>query len=121
MTDIETAEQAMRQKITGLTQDVGGYINPANDGMLAPWMMARVRALEAVDALTYAIDAIGARPYMNPGQAALAALAAEPVDDLLNDLEDQLMDELDRATPIVFAPFNALDDALAMVRPSVAL
>lgn len=43
---------------------------------------------------------------LNPERQAWAAIAAEPVDDLLNELEDKAMDELDHQSKVhpVFAP-----------------
>ena len=73
-----TTEEAARHTIDGLTDDLLGLINPANDGMLAAWQMALERGKEIVMALETGCKAIAARPALNPGLQALRNIADEP-------------------------------------------
>ena len=72
-----TTEEAARHTVDGLTDDLLGLINPANDGMLAAWQMALERGKEIVMALETGCKAIAARPVVN-GNTALRAIADEP-------------------------------------------
>lgn len=88
---------------------------PASFGLAADFARKIMEACTAAEnALADHVQTLPAHPT---GNDAWAAVSSEPVDDLLNELEDIAMDELDRAHPIVFAPTSILDDALAMVRP----
>ena len=53
-----------------------------------------------------------------PVTQAWSAICSEPVDDLLNELEDIPMDELDRAHPVVYAPFEEAVANDANVHPT---
>jgi hypothetical protein len=93
--EIRATEEIARQTIDGLVDDVLGYINPANDNALAPWMMALERGKEIVLALQTVCDAIAARPTMNPGQMALRAIADI---DVCNPEGDAAFEQLARET-----------------------
>lgn len=90
-----THEEAARHTIDGLVDDVLGYINPANDGMLSAWTMALERSKEIQAALQTVCDAIAARPMMNPGQMALRAIADI---DLCSPEEDAAFEQLAQET-----------------------
>jgi len=84
---IRTTEEIARENIQGYLQDIAGYTNPSNDGLLAAWMMARRRAQDLVNDLDTVCKAIAARPPLTMeqvanlnlglGQQALRAIATE--------------------------------------------
>ena len=113
---IRATEVLAREIIDSQLLEILGYINPTNDGLLAPWMMALERAQRMVGTLQTVCDAITARPVLSPAQEALRAIAAEQF-EVNSQAEDEAMDTVEagridatRLDPI-FAPI------LAGIRP----
>ena len=139
---MRTTEAIAREVVAGYVQDALGYINPTNDGLLAPWMMARSRAQDAVDALDTVCKAIAARPVYNPGAQALRAICTEPWTEVhsIEELEAALaiptetpaereaLDRIEAAHPCTFSPEQLREDEqsifaelLAPFRPKAAV
>ena len=74
--DIRPTETIAREVIDGQMDEILGYINPANDNMLAAWEMARDRAQRMVRTLNEVCRTIAARPLVN-GNTAMRQVSAE--------------------------------------------
>lgn len=120
-------EEICRSTVDGLTDQIMGLINPANDNTLAPWMMAVSKAQELVVVLQTVCDTISSRPMMNLGQQALRAIASErftevDFDDLIEaqaqkDAESRQMAEAEQISKAHCTVIDPIGDALGMVRP----
>ena len=88
---------------------------PASFGLAADF--AR-KIMEACTAAENALaDHVQTLPACPTGNDAWAAISSEPVDDLLNELEDAGFDQIELAHPEVYCPVMVMQDALNIVRP----
>lgn len=102
--NIRATESEARKVIDGQMDEILGYINPANDGHLAAWMMAKERAMRMVYSIQTVCNSIAARPMLGPGQMALRAIATE-----------QFTEEDFGTTPEQEAAFEALARETAQI------
>lgn len=136
--EIRSTETLAREVIDGQMDEILGYINPANDGMLSAWEMARDRARRMVGTLDTVCKAIAARPLAT-GNDAMRAIADEPpfseesfADEIRQTIaarkiptatpeEDERMDEIEarqieRAHPVVFDLASYAAESLGMAK-----
>ena len=86
---VRSTEHLAREVMAGQTMEVMGYVNPTNDGLLAPWMMALDRAQRLVDTIQVVCDAIATQPVMT--QAPIATPAPFKIGDRVRVKADYLI------------------------------
>jgi hypothetical protein len=116
--EIEEAILASRALTTALnTWASSRHLGCANAHMAAQFAETHPSLAAAVKAYTVHPEVAAQMAALDPGPQALAAIAAEPIDDLLNELEDAEFDRIELAHPEVYCPVMVMQDALNLVRP----
>ena len=113
---IRATEFLARETIDGQLLEIVGYINPTNDGLVAPWMMALERAQRMVGTLQTVCDAITARPVLSPAQEALQAIAAAPF-EINSPAEDEAKDTVEAGRIDATRLDPIFEPILAGIRP----